>query len=133
MFDDGSEPVQGLTRSASVAPAASQDMLQDMLCLIWVDTQSRIVDCSEHVLPMFGYRRDELNGRSLHELLPGLDESVLLRDGRINPEVAFHCRCGMPFQVVDRVGREIACNLFMNEIGNAAGLAITIITIRSVA
>ena len=83
MFDDGSEPVQGLTRSASVAPAASQDMLQDMLCLIWVDTQSRIVDCSEHVLPMFGYRRDELNGRSLHELLPGLDESVLLRDGRI--------------------------------------------------
>ena len=57
---------------------------------------------------MFGYRRDELNGRSLHELLPGLDESVLLRDGRINPEVAFHCRCGMPFQVVDRVGRDAA-------------------------
>lgn len=99
-------------------------------CVFWVDQQGRILDCCEEVETMFGYPHAELRGQHISRLLPALSGTELLRDGAINPRLAFQCRCAKPMRAVARDGQASCCTLFLNLVSLPGGPALTIILRR---
>lgn len=107
-------------------PPATPDQEEGLPSVLWVDAQGRILDCCEHAQAMFGYRREELKGRHVSLLLPGLADTELMRAGDINPRLGFRCRCATPFRAVRRDGGERGCTLFVNLVALPAGLALAV-------
>lgn len=86
------------------------------LVMLKLDDLGVIQDCSQACLQVFGYRADELVGSHVSRLLPQLPESDLVRDGRVNPNLAYLCHCGVTFQAHHRDGRHISSELFINRL-----------------
>lgn len=95
--------------------------------LLWVDREGCIVDCCDHAEAMFGYRAGQLHGRHVTALLPDLAEVDLLRNGTINPELAFRCRCAAPFRAAQRDGSERPCSLFVSQAVLPDGPAVRLV------
>lgn len=111
---------------AAPVPPATPEEEEGLPCMLWVDAQGQILDCCEHAQAMFGYHREELKGRHISLLLPGLADTELMRAGDVNPRLGFRCRCATPFRAVRRDGGESGCTLFVNLVALPAGRALAV-------
>lgn len=109
------------------ATAAAPGECPGLACKFWVSEQGLILDSCAQLQSMFGYRKDELNGLPISRLLPALADTPLTRGGRINPRLAFMCRCATPFRTLDRDGGEGCCTLFVNLVTLRSGPALAVI------
>lgn len=88
------------------------------LAMLTLDDAGMIRDAGEACEQVFGYQKAELAGRHVSTLLPQLGESELVTEDRVNPRLAFLCRCGMPFKARHRDGQPFHTELFINRLGN---------------
>jgi PAS domain-containing protein len=65
--------------------------------IFMLDGNGMILDCSDSAEDLFEYGRTQLIGQPVHRLLPKLSTITLLEDGKLNPQLAFLCRCGHRF------------------------------------
>ncbi len=79
-----------------------------------VDDKGTIWDCNPASEVLFGCKRNELTGRHISVVLPELENSQLVQDGRPNPRLRFLCRIGRHFRVALRNGRSFPSDLFLN-------------------
>lgn len=76
-----------------------------------------IVEASPGAEAMFGYRfEDEILGRHVSFVLPELARVPLLREGIVNPRLAFLCHCGKRFTAARREGWAFFAELFINKV-----------------
>ncbi|HQS03483.1 MAG TPA: PAS domain-containing protein [Halothiobacillus sp.] len=99
------------------------------LCYIWVDTTGQILDCDDNTQKVFGYRHRDLKSRHISNLIPSLTGTGLMEGDGINPRLAYRSRCAVPFQMVDHDGHKALCNLFINRVTLASGLALALICV----
>jgi PAS domain S-box-containing protein len=69
-----------------------------------LDERGMILDCSKAGEALFGYSRKDLVWHHVSRLLPELSEFQLLKDGKLNEQLAFLSRCGRPFCAINRIG-----------------------------
>lgn len=122
-FDD--RPAGGRRHDLQPSPAARVG--KDRSCMLWLDREGQILDCWDQVRELFGYCREELEGRHISLLLPTFADTDLLHAGAINPYLAFLCRCGTTFLAVGQDGREVSCTLFLNLVSLRRETALALI------
>lgn len=110
-------PAKPASYASSVPTSASlHGRKGNDLAMLTLDDLGIIHDCSQACHDLFGYRPDELVGRHVSHLLPQLPESGLVLDGRINPQIAYLCHCGIAFNAHHRDGRRFLTELFINRL-----------------
>lgn len=87
------------------------------LAVLTLDDLGVIRDSSRACEQVFGYLPDELAGRHVSTLLPQLQDTELVQEGRINSRLAHLCHCAIAFQARRRDGRYFASELFINHLG----------------
>ena len=87
------------------------------LAVLTLDDLGVIRDSSRACEQVFGYLPDELAGRHVSTLLPQLQVTELVQEGRINSRLAHLCHCAIAFQARRRDGRYFASELFINHLG----------------
>ena len=88
------------------------------LAVLTLDDLGVIRDSSRACEQVFGYLPDELAGRHVSTLLPQLQDTELVQEGRINSRLAHLCHCAIAFQTRHRDGRCFASELFINLLGS---------------
>lgn len=76
-----------------------------------LDERGMVLDCSKSFERLFGFRRSELVWHHVSTLFPQLAGVELVRDGQINSLLSYLCRCGQPYQAINRQGETLSSNL----------------------
>ena len=111
---------------AQVRASAGADPTAEM-AVLHVDEHCVIRECNSTSERLFKFPRNELVGRSIYSLLPELQETDLVRDGRPNPRLHFLCRIGRHFQAMTGTGERFASELFLNFLDNSGHHMLSII------
>ena len=69
-----------------------------------LDERGMICDCSKAGETLFGYSRKDLVWQHVSKLLPELSAIQLVKNGKLNQQLAFLSRCGRPFCAINRIG-----------------------------
>jgi len=85
-----------------------------------LDPDGIIVDCDPEASELFGYIPNEVEGRHISFLLPELARLPLLKNGAVNPRLAFLCHCGKHFTGCRREGWSFQVELFVNRVEAAS-------------
>lgn len=83
-----------------------------------LDAEGVIDECEGEIERLFGYRAGELIGSHVSRLITYLGEVRLVRDGQLEPRLAYLSRCGFGFEAVHRGGRRFAADLYFSSPGN---------------
>lgn len=100
--------------------ASTGEWAQPIHALLSLDRDGNIVDCDPEASELFGYRTDEVEGRHISFLLPELARLPLLKNGAVNPRLAFLCHCGKHFTGCRREGWSFQVELFVNRVESAS-------------
>ena len=98
---------------------------RDDTAALMLNERGMIRDCSKSLEELVGYSRSELVWRHVSTLLPQLDESAMIRDGRLNPRIGYLCHCGQLFQVRDRNGHSFQSKIRLFEL-DTGGLRLIV-------
>lgn len=88
------------------------------LAILALNYKGEIQTCCQTGEQLFGYRQEELGGRHVSTLLPGLKDTELVVEDRINSRLAFLCHCAIPFQARHRDGSLFLGELFINRLAS---------------
>lgn len=82
-----------------------------------LDEQGLIIECSESIETLFGFKHRDFVYRHFSMLFPELAGVDLAQAGRINPLLNYLCRCGHLFHAQNRQGEIFTCSLSISHIG----------------
>lgn len=106
------------TQANTHASSGVPDVGTTDLAVLTLDDLGVIRDSSRACEQVFGYLPEELAGRHVSTLLPQLQDTELVQEGRINSRLAHLCHCAFSFQARRRDGRCFASELFINHLGS---------------
>lgn len=76
-----------------------------------LNERGMICDCNKAGEKLFGYNLKDLVLQHVSKLLPKLSEFQLLKNGQVNSQLGFLCRCGHHFEAKNRLG-----DVFLSEL-----------------
>jgi len=93
-------------KAAAVDAGPRQDV--PGLARLELDRYGVILDCTGAAARVLGFAADALRGQHVSRVFPQLATGDLLREGRVNPRLAFLCRCGFPLEGTRADGGRVA-------------------------
>ena len=88
------------------------------VAVLMLSDNGLIRECNQTCESLFGYLSGELIWQHVSKLLPQLQETMLMRDGHLNPRLCYLIRIGRRFEAVGLGGIRFAGTLFINEVEN---------------
>lgn len=92
------------------------DWARPVHALLSLNRDGFVVECEQEAAELFGHRTEDVEGQHVSFLMPELARIPLLKDGGINPRLAFLCHCGKHFSGRHRDGRIFDVELFVNRV-----------------
>ena len=105
---------------------------RDDTAALMLNERGMIRDCSKSLEELVGYTRSELVWRHVSMLLPQLEESAMIRGGRLNPRIGYLCHCGQLFQVRNRDGHSFQSEIRLFELENSGRRTLRLIVCRQI-
>ncbi len=102
-------------------PRAAKD------AVLALDGDGMVRDCNPASEALFKYPRAELVGQHISSVLPEINESKLIHNGRPNPRLHFLSHIGRAFMAVARDGYCFDSQLFLNCLGSPAASELQLI------
>jgi hypothetical protein len=99
----------------------------DRLARLELGPDGVILDCNCAAAQSLSFAAGALRGVHVSRVFPQLTTEALLVDGRVNPRLAFRCRCGVPLEAVQAGGGRVAITVSPYALRNDGPLRILLV------